>query len=225
MTIYLPKDKLQNYNGWYLPTYCDHFHSTIGENNMQNNYQSRCDKEVFSRTPHKRTAIDIGGNVGLMARRYANVFDHVHSFEPVKENYSCLQFNTEDLENVTVYNQGLGEVKKEVEILLPLSVKSCGSWSILDFKNNEEEKRSETININTLDSYNFKDVDFMKLDIQGYELQVLEGAVETIREYKPTLLIETVSAGNNIAVQVGNFIKQFGYKEVKKINKDRVYTV
>ena len=225
MTIYLPKDKLQNYNGWYLPTYCDHFHSTIGESNMQNNYQSRCDKEVFSRTHHKRTAIDIGGNVGLMARRYANVFDHVHSFEPVKENYSCLQFNTEDLENVTVYNQGLGEVKKEVEIVLPLSVKSCGSWSILYFKNNEEEKRSETININTLDSYNFKDVDFIKIDIQGYELQVLEGAVETIREYKPTLLIETVSAGNNIAVQVGKFVKQFGYKEAKKINKDRVYTV
>ena len=112
MTTYLPKDSLKNYKGWLLPTYCEHFYTFIGEDNMQNNYQHRCDKEVFSRTPHKRTAIDVGGNVGLMARRYAAVFNHVHSFEPVTENFSCLYYNTEDLDNVTVYKQGLGEIKK-----------------------------------------------------------------------------------------------------------------
>ena len=85
MTIYLPKDELQNYNGWFLPTFCNHFHSTIGDNDMKNNYQARCDKEVFSRTPNKRTAIDVGGNVGLMARRYANVFNHVDNIQDFLE--------------------------------------------------------------------------------------------------------------------------------------------
>lgn len=222
MTIYLPKDELQNYKGWYLPTYCEHFHISL-EENWQNNYQEKCDKEVFSRTQHKRTAIDVGGNIGLMARRYAAVFNQVHSFEPVSENFSCLHYNTEDLNNVTVYKQGLGETQKDVEIVLPYSIATCGSWSITDFKNNQEEKRSELINITTLDSYNFKDVDFIKLDIQGYELQVLEGAVDTLREYKPTLLIETKSAGKDISLPVGRFIAQFGYKQAKKINKDRIY--
>lgn len=223
MTIYLPKDKLQYYNGWYLPLYCNHFHISISDSDMQNNYQDKCDIEVLSRTSHRRTAIDVGGNVGLMTRRYAAAFNHVHSFEPVTENFSCLYYNTEDLDNVTVYKQGLGETQKEVEIVLPYSTTSCGSWSITDFKNNKEEKRSESINITTLDSYNFKDVDFIKLDIQGYEMQVLEGAVNTLKEYKPTLLIETKSAGKDMSLPIGRFIAQFGYRQAKKINKDRVY--
>ena len=223
MTIFLQKDKLQEYKGWMLPTYCDHFHSTI-DSGMKNYYQTKCDDTVFSNTPNKNLAIDIGGNIGLMARRYAEVFDHVHTFEPVLENYSCLYYNTKELDNITLYPIGLGEEEKQETILLPKNASSCGDWSIVDFINTKESTRSFTIDIRTLDSFNLKP-DFIKIDIQGYELSVLKGATETLKKYKPTLLIETVSAGKNISTHVAEFIDQFGYKQIKKINKDRIYKV
>lgn len=221
MTTFLQKDNLQNYKGWTLPSYCDHFYPTINEG-MKNHYQAKCDSTVFDNTPNKKVAIDIGGNIGLMARRYAEVFEHVYTFEPVPENYSCLHYNTEDLNNVTLFTNGLGAEEKQEVILLPESTTSCGSWSIVDFKGKKEPMRSFTIDIKTLDSFNLEP-DFIKMDIQGYELQVLEGAVDTLREYKPTLLIETKSAGNDISMQIGRFIAKFGYKQIKKLNKDRIY--
>ena len=221
MTTFLPKDNLQNYNGWTLPPYCNHFHSSIGKN-MSNSYQNKCDRDVFKSTPNKNVAIDIGGNVGLMARRYAGVFNQVHTFEPVLENCSCLFYNTEDLDNVTVHHLGLGEEEKQEEIFLPKSINTCGSWSIVDFKDNTEEKRSEIIEIKTLDSFNLEP-DFIKIDIQGYEISVLKGASKTLEKFKPTLLIETISAGKDISLDIGKFLAQFGYKQIKRHNKDRIY--
>lgn len=221
MTTFLQKDKLQNYKGWTLPLYCDHFHPTISEG-MKNSYQTKCDSTVFSNTPIKKVAIDIGGNIGLMARRYAEVFEHVYTFEPVPENYSCLHYNTEDLNNVTIYTNGLGEEEKQETILLPERINSCGSWSIVDFENKTEPMRSFPIDIKTLDSFGLEP-DFIKIDIQGYEIEVLKGAVNTLEKFKPTLLIETKSDGRDISLPIGRFLTQFGYKEIKKFNKDRIY--
>jgi len=53
---------------------------------------------------------------------------------------------------------------------------------------------------------------------QGYELSVLKGASETLQKYKPTLLIETISAGRDISLPIGKFLSQFGYKQIKKFN-------
>ena len=113
-------------------------------------------------------------------------------------------------------------MEKQEEIFLPKSINRCGSWSIVDFKDNTEEKRSEIIEIKTLDSFNLEP-DFIKIDIQGYEISVLKGASKTLEKFKPTLLIETISAGKDISLDIGKFLAQFGYKQIKRHNKDRIY--
>lgn len=60
-----------------------------------------------------------------------------------------------------------------------------------DIKKNEGYARV-SIDQKTLDSYNFKDVDIIKIDVEGYELQVLEGAVDTIKKNRPIVQIECV---------------------------------
>ena len=56
--------------------------------------------------------------------------------------------------------------------------------------------------IRTLDSFGYKDVDYIKIDVEGFELQFLKGAAETIKENRPTINIE-----------VKNTCERFGYKQ------------
>lgn len=60
-----------------------------------------------------------------------------------------------------------------------------------DIKKNEGYARV-SIDQKTLDSYDFKDVDIIKIDVEGYELQVLEGAIDTIKKNRPIVQIECV---------------------------------
>ena len=60
----------------------------------------------------------------------------------------------------------------------------------------QKEKGTETIQVKTLDSYNFKNVDIIKMDVEGYELFALEGARETIERCLPVVQLEILE--NNL---------------------------
>jgi FkbM family methyltransferase len=147
--------------------------------------------------------IDIGSNMACSAVQYAEKFRVVECFEPTKMNIDLwrLTIDANDIKNCNLYEVALGEFDKETEIVLHerngghnhLSNLNRPRWTGREWRPRIPKPRKravEKVQVRTLDSYAFKDVGFIKLDVEGYEKFVLEGAQKTIAESRPTLQLE-----------------------------------
>ena len=124
--------------------------------------------------------IDCGAYDGRTAVRFVNMGCKVYSFEMEKENYNRAAKLAEE-KNFTVENIALGALKQEINY-----VPSGGATRI-------DSQGSETVQMTTLDSYvgekKLPRVDFIKMDVEGAELDILRGAAITIAKYKPILAL------------------------------------
>jgi FkbM family methyltransferase len=172
--------------------------------------------------PNPRKILDIGMNIGMNTWEYATFAQEVHGFEPVPGTYQvaldniALNKNHQDPSlgwwknpdkswaslavtgNINTYNVALGPVPGSVEMHIK---KNDGHNRVAN--DNYTKLNGKPVKVNTgyqrvqvpqhtLDSYNFTDVDIIKIDVEGYELQVLEGAVNTIAQNRPIVQIECV---------------------------------
>lgn len=80
----------------------------------------------------------------------------------------------------------------------------------------------EDIGITTLDNYELQDIDLLKIDVQGYELKVLQGAKETLRGNKPVVIVEVVANGK-LDPRPGQFLTVLGATLVQRTSKDAIY--
>lgn len=138
-------------------------------------------KKISNLLGKKRTVIQAGGHCGLYPYQYSTLFDNVYTFEIDTLNYSCLEENLKNLNNVKIFNIGLGNKQERKGI--KRDKKNAGKHMI---SNNGSD-----ITITTIDEMNIAEVDLIHLDIEGYELFALQGAINTIKHYKPLLVIET----------------------------------
>ena len=125
-------------------------------------------------------ALDIGANIGNHALYYARKFGKVDAFEPHPRIANLLRFNTEPTPNITVHEVGVGEsagTGMMDETLGNIGASSIGKGSI-------------PIEIRSIDSFDYDDVEFMKIDVEGFEQQVLRGARETIERCSPIIIVE-----------------------------------
>ena len=155
------------------------------------NVSNRLEKIHHSKTPHYMTpgfipkagaiVIDGGSYDGGTCMRFTERGFKVYGFEPDK-NLFKFAAEVAKRKNFVVENVGLGAYKHEAKYL-PLN----GGSTHLD------ENGSETAQIITLDDYvrekNLPRVDFIKLDVEGAELDVLKGAATTITRFKPILAL------------------------------------
>ena len=142
---------------------------------------------------NKRKCIDIGAHCGLTSLRYAQYFKEVHSFEPI--HYELLKENTVD-KNITVYGHGI-------------SAKKC----VLE---------GRPLNENGLDYYEFKDVDLIKIDVEGHILPVINGMINTLKNNSPILQIE-LSDFEEINIPSHDILNNLGYIKYWKIKNDAFY--
>jgi FkbM family methyltransferase len=135
----------------------------------------------------KPTDIIVEGGVyiGLHTLKFSQLAyeGHIHSFEASKRNYD-LANNTlidNEISNITLYNEALYSENKEIFL--------SESWtpdqdSVTDTPTNKKIKAV------TIDSLQLPKVDFIKLDIEGGELDALKGAVNTINKFNPIITFE-----------------------------------
>lgn len=173
-------------------------------------------KNIISR----RNSLDVGGHIGTMAYRMSKCFKHVHCFEPAF--YEWTRKNTDDLENVTVYPYGLGNEEKE-EKLYVMKDKIGGSSIVATDKRRAKWITDDTerrpISIKTIDSYEFTDLDFIKIDVESYEWFVLDGAKETLRRESPMIMIEflpTYQHPTHPESKSRGLLNSLGYVELPK---------
>lgn len=172
-------------------------------------YQQQQRHTALKHVTHYRTAVDIGAHVGIHTVHLAHDFDTVWAIEPINTQY--LRKNTEHLTNVKVIEAGVSDKATTLYAHNPKE-SNTGAWELTRITT------SKTVNVIALDSLEIQDVDLVKIDTQGLEQSVLEGARETISKYKPVLWIE------DRGCTLLEYLKQtHNYGLVDNYNKDMIY--
>ena len=146
-------------------------------------------------------ALDIGAHVGLWAMWMVRLFEHVEAFEPVPLFYDILPFKV-DMTRCTPHLHALGDEAGTISITVPLEQTGGAHVATRKPVNVKYNPKGESytwagIEVVTLDSLAFESVDFIKIDVEGWEPRVLRGGEQTIKRCRPNIIVEC--KGNDTA--------------------------
>jgi FkbM family methyltransferase len=135
------------------------------------------------------TILDIGANIGFYAKILSELTGptgKVYCFEPDKTNFRHLQKNVSGQTNIILNNKAVGPKNELLKIYTSKDLN-------VDHRTYKPEEFDEEIEIPSvsIDSYlvNEKTIDFIKMDIQGFELEALKGMIKTLEQNKSVRLI------------------------------------
>lgn len=147
------------------------------------------------------TVYDVGAGFGLYTipmARHVGKNGKVFAFEPERHSFYILMANTKinQLQNVFVHNYGCGQIEKT------FSIQNVNTNSIDDFGSTclysqPANNKSYTTCIKTLDSLSLDKPDFIKISANSMESEVLKGAKQIIKKYKPIISINAQIEDNN----------------------------
>ena len=130
-------------------------------------------------------ALDIGAHVGAVSAYLSRKFQKVIAFEAVPSTFEFLRLNMQSLPNVEALNVAVGPEPGEVYFA---HYDRHGQLSHVASKEGEAEtSRIGPIPIQTSDSMELGRISFIKIDVEGYELPVLQGARQTIERDRPLI--------------------------------------
>jgi len=196
---------------WWLPDGETHLVEYL---KMRPEYQPVHRRKSLEYVGKFGTAVDIGGHIGLWSRELSQRFAAVHAFEPVAEYADCFLRNVPD-PNVTLHRVALGREAGHVKA----SVATQGSSGETFVR-----EAAEGLPMRTLDSYELDGVDFIKIDVEGFELFVCEGALETLIHCRPVVVIEQKAHGSNYfgvpQFAARDFLLELGADVLHQVNDD-----
>jgi FkbM family methyltransferase len=158
-------------------------------------------KFLHNHLPQGGTFIDAGANVGSYTLNLATKMNLVIAIEACKNNASIIQATCalNNINNVQIYNNALSKIDDEI-IDLYISNNTCGSNSLYIRNESNKKESVKTITIDTICIKNsIKDVQFIKIDIEGAEYDCLQGAIKIIERDNPLILCEFNSSAASLA--------------------------
>jgi FkbM family methyltransferase len=151
--------------------------------------------------------VDAGAQIGafsVKASKQVGGAGIVYAFEPEPENFQYLIANTEHLNNVRIFNKALWS--SEGKKLLYLHPFNVGAHSL--YPPREGDNGTLEVETTSLDDMIKGKVDFMKIDVEGAELEVLKGAQHILEQFHPFIAVEIHS---NIYEDICVFLSNYGY--------------
>jgi len=164
--------------------------------------------------------IDIGAHIGKFTVKVGRkLTGKVIAIELMPNNYERLIKNIKlnKLNNITPLNIGCSNSSGKVKVYGPLKGKGKVFYSL---KKNEKNKLIDQLEVKPLDNLvkelKLKKVDLIKIDVEGVEKEVLEGAINTIQKFKPKIIFETNQSDFQEFVK---FFNKYKYK-IKRIDEN-----
>lgn len=165
--------------------------------------------------------VQAGGHCGVWPRRLSEHFKAVHTHEPDPYCYQAMarnlgHYRTEkgpnlpECRNVYTWPWALGSEGRHV-MMKPH--RSAGGWRVAD------DGTVDTI-CGTIDRMNLDTCDAIVLDVEGYEAEVLKGAVRTIEKFRPILHLEVLDRAR---AAIEEMIGKLGYRFHIRIHADEIY--
>jgi FkbM family methyltransferase len=162
-----------------------------------------------------KTVFDVGANVGQFCIHANEVFSNaiIHSFEPVSKTFELLRTNTNKFNNIKCHKLAFGSAPGTEKIFLQdNSVFNSLSSSVNVQK--KENQATEVIEIQTVDSFcehnKIDRIDLLKVDTEGFDLNVLEGAISMLSSRKVKfVLIEVTFDKENTRNSSFNLVNDF----------------
>lgn len=148
--------------------------------------------EVLARVRPGDLVVDAGANIGVITGQLADKVGpagRVHAFEPLPRNIARLERLREEngLSQVTVHPVALGAVAGTAELRLP----GVGGGAYASFTASWIDEGRLEVDVRTVDGeLDGAAPSLMKIDVEGFEYQVLQGACQTLAEHRPLLFLE-----------------------------------
>ena len=167
--------------------------------------------------PSNAIILDVGANVGSHTIYWAleRKAKKVYSFEPFAPTFDVLSNNiilNKLTDVVTIFNKGLSNEACKAKVKM---FRACNVGGTAFTKSDDGDA-----DFIPLDSIQFSEkIDLIKIDVEGHEIETLEGARETIYKHKPVIVIESF----NKKEEVDNFLIPMGYELVDTIRKGEDY--
>lgn len=176
--------------GWYFPDGEKHLPAWMAAARQMRNgkfqYQFTKYQAALKYVKQRRVAIDVGAHIGQWSRNMAEDFAQVQSFEPVPAYAECWRANIGAVPNAVLHPVALGLEEGTVS----LTCGTPGSHGDTYVAPKETANAVHDVPMRTLDSFGFQNVDFLKCDCEGYEAFVMRGCEQTIRRWKPCIIVE-----------------------------------
>jgi len=201
-------DKENGYWVWYLnhtkPTY-------VIDGNGQRQQRENSLQSVKS----WRNAVDVGSNVGEWTRPLAKRFKQVICFEPNPNFRKCFQMNINE-DDVVLHPYALSTHSHQAE--------QGFNHTHLNFMIGDTEPRRGNIECRSLDSFNLTDVDYIKIDVDGFEVPMLLGAEKTLRTNNPVINIEMKEDKRPETIKrARKILWKYGYQKQNRVKSDEVW--
>ena len=204
--------KIEKVNDFWVPSNDVHIEQwKSGSPFTQNKCLNKFIKYCESQTKKMKTVIDVVAWCCTLAKAIEQFAKKVIAFEPDQTHFECLQRNC--TVNCTPRMEAVGAQLQEVS----LTEDNFTQAKRVDEKGN--------IRMITLDHMAYEDVDMIKIDVEGYEMEVLKGATKTLESVK-YLMIElnnnTKKYGSN-NIEVEKYIVSLGFKVLMEHWPDKVF--
>jgi len=151
--------------------------------------------------------IQAGGCCGMYPRFYGNYFKSVYTFEPHPLNFACLDLNCVG-EQYHKYNGILSDLATNTNAITNGSDKNVGMYQV-------DKTQSGNIQSFRIDDLEITECDLIHLDVEGHEETVLKGALETIKKFKPVVIVERNSGAG--------LLQSLGYHGAHKLRMDSIF--
>jgi FkbM family methyltransferase len=140
---------------------------------------------------HSGVAVDVGANFGWYTYLLAKRYKRVYAFEINDDVTNWIE--RYKFRNVELHHCGLSSAAGRSRFYVPVIRKMIlTGWGSLDRDNlkGADEYREKEVFLARLDDFGIRDIGFMKIDVEGHEVEVLRGASTSIAQSRPVLLIE-----------------------------------
>ena len=163
------------------------------------------------------TTIDAGASFGVYSVFMSRYCRQVYAFEPVPLSFSILsdQLKRNLAKNVVAHQSALSDRAGKREMKIPKLSGTHNYYRAGFNTENQANYMSVEVNCTTLDDFSesIDNCSFIKIDVEGHEHSVIQGGIETIKAYKPSLLIEMNDPESADSKSVTNLLTSLGYHQ------------